>query len=167
MNDYKFKVGDKVNFIGNAKEHYVFGEDLQTDIDKYNNVFTIGRYVSKDYIEFEENSCWCIKENEIKLYTSFNGIMLLKEIKNGSIKNCDIEVYKNNIDILICNGENAKNIIKSAEKCGMNKENIYYFEDKKQVQEFVESKWEKGDVILFKASNGMKFFDIVSNLEKA
>lgn len=97
MNDYKFKVGDKVNFIGNAKEHYVFGEDLQTDIDKYNNVFTIGRYVSKDYIEFEENSCWCIKENEIKLYTSFNGIMLLKEIKNGSIKNCDIEVYKNNI----------------------------------------------------------------------
>lgn len=96
MNDYKFKVGDKVNFIGNAKNHYVFGEDLQTDIDKYNNVFTIG-YVSKDYIEFEENSCWCIKENEIKLYTSFNGIMLLKEIKNGSIKNCDIEVYKNNI----------------------------------------------------------------------
>ena len=78
-----------------------------------------------------------------------------------------VEVYKNNIDILICNGENAKNIIKSAEKCGMNKENIYYFEDKKQVQEFVESKWEKGDAILFKASNGMKFFDIVSNLEKA
>jgi hypothetical protein len=28
----------------------------------------------------------------------------------------------------------------------LNKENIYYFEDKKQVQEFVESKWEKGDV---------------------
>ena len=74
---------------------------------------------------------------------------------------------KNNIDILICNGENAKNIIKSAEKCGMNKENIYYFEDKKQVQEFVENNWEKGDAILFKASNGMKFFDIVSNLEKA
>ena len=53
-----------------------------------------------------------------------------------------VEVYKNNIDILICNGENAKNIIKSAEKCGMNKENIYYFEEKKQVQEFVESNWE-------------------------
>ena len=78
-----------------------------------------------------------------------------------------VEVYKNNIDILICNGENAKNIIKSAEKCGMNKENIYYFEEKKQVQEFVENNWEKGDAILFKASNGMKFFDIVSNLDKA
>ena len=79
----------------------------------------------------------------------------------------DIRIPSWNIDILICNGENAKNIIKSAEKCGMNKENIYYFEEKKQVQEFVESNWEKGDVILFKASNGMKFFDIVSNLEKA
>ena len=66
-----------------------------------------------------------------------------------------VEVYKNNIDILICNGENAKNIIKSAEKCGMNKENIYYFEEKKQVQEFVENNWEKGDAILFKASNGL------------
>lgn len=49
----------------------------------------------------------------------------------------------------------------------MNKENIYYFEEKKQVQEFVENNWKKGDAILFKASNGMKFFDIVSNLEKA
>lgn len=96
MSDYKFKVGDKVNFIGNAKEHHVFGEDLQTDIDKYNNVFTIG-YIAKDYIEFEENSCWCIKANEIKLYTRFNGIILLEEIKKGNIKNCDIEVYKNNI----------------------------------------------------------------------
>ena len=96
MSDYKFKVGDKVHFIGNAKKHYVFGEDLQTDIDKYNNVFTIG-YVSKDYIEFEEISCWSIKANEIKLYTRFNGIILLEEIKKDNIKNCDIEVYKNNI----------------------------------------------------------------------
>lgn len=96
MSDYKFKVGDKVNFIGDVKTHYCMGQDLQTDIDKYNNVFTIG-YVSKDYIEFEENSCWCINANEIKLYTRFNGIILLEEIKKGKIKNCDIKVYKNNI----------------------------------------------------------------------
>lgn len=96
MSDYKFKVGDKVNFIGDVKTHYCMGQDLQTDIDKYNNVFTIG-YVSKDYIEFEENSCWCIDANEIKLYTRFNGIILLEEIKKGKIKNCDIKVYKNNI----------------------------------------------------------------------
>lgn len=96
MSDYKFKVGDKVNFIGNAKKHQLFGEDLQADIDKYNNVFTIG-YVSDGYVEFKENCGWCIEKNEIKLYTRFNGIMLLEKIKNRSIKNSDIKVYKNNI----------------------------------------------------------------------
>ena len=29
MSDYKFKVGDKVNFIGNAKKHQLFGEDYK------------------------------------------------------------------------------------------------------------------------------------------
>ena len=76
------------------------------------------------------------------------------------------EVYKNNIDILICTGENAKYIAENAEKSGMSKNNIYYFENKQDTQEFIKNNWKKGDTILFKASNGMKFFEIVANLEK-
>ena len=76
------------------------------------------------------------------------------------------EVYKNNIDILICTGENARYIVESAKKSGMNEKNVYYFNNKNQTQEFIESNWKKGDTILFKASNGMKFFDMVANLEK-
>jgi len=76
------------------------------------------------------------------------------------------EVVANNIDILISNGENAKYIIESAENNGMSKENIYYFEDKAEIEKFIKNNWKNGDAILFKASNGMKFFEIVEKLIK-
>lgn len=76
------------------------------------------------------------------------------------------EVVANNIDILICNGENAKYIAKSAEEKGMNKNNIYYFENKSEIELFIKNNWKNGDAILFKASNGMKFFEIVDKLIK-
>ena len=48
----------------------------------------------------------------------------------------------------------------------MQKQNIYYFETKEQVEKFIKETWQNGDSILFKASNGMKFFNIVENLIK-
>jgi len=75
------------------------------------------------------------------------------------------EVAKNNIDILICAGENAKYIAKQAEEEGMNKENIYYFEDKNEIINLLEKILVKDDVVLFKASNGMRFFEIVEELK--
>ena len=76
------------------------------------------------------------------------------------------EVVKNKIDILICCGKNAKYIVENAEKEGMKKQNIYYFETREQVEELVKKIWQSGDSILFKASNGMKFFNIVENIIK-
>ena len=70
------------------------------------------------------------------------------------------EVYKNNIDILVCAGENAKLISDEALKNGMKKENIYYFEDKSNVLEFLKNEVKTGDVVLFKASNGMRFYEL-------
>ena len=74
------------------------------------------------------------------------------------------EVYKNNIDILVCAGENAKLISDEALKNGMKKENIYYFEDKGNILEFLKNEIKSGDVVLFKASNGMKFYELADNL---
>ena len=42
--------------------------------------------------------------------------------------------------------------------------NIFYFENKYDIENFIENNWKKGDSILFKASKGMKFFEIVDNL---
>ena len=70
------------------------------------------------------------------------------------------EVVKNKIDILIACGENATYIADVAKE-KMNKENIYYLENKEEIEPLLEKIAKKDDVILFKASNGMGFYKIV------
>ena len=77
-----------------------------------------------------------------------------------------VEVVKNKIDMLVCCGKNAKYIVDSAKNEGMSKDSVYYFENKDEIEDFVRNNWKSGDAILFKASNGMKFFNIVENLIK-
>ena len=74
------------------------------------------------------------------------------------------EVVKNKIDILICAGESAKYIVDQAKQEGM--ENIFYFENKDDILNKLKEITKPGDVILFKASNGMKFFELVENFKK-
>ena len=52
-----------------------------------------------------------------------------------------------------------------AEEKGMKKENIYYFENREEILELLEKIAKKGDIILFKASNGMKFFELANRIE--
>ena len=75
-------------------------------------------------------------------------------------------VCKNNIDILICNGENSKYIIQRAKEQGMNKDNIYYLENREDIVDLIKQIVEPNDVILFKASNGMKFFEIAEKIKQ-
>lgn len=74
------------------------------------------------------------------------------------------EVAKNNIDILVCCGDNAKYIVDMAEKEGMSKDQIFYFDSIEQIEKFIKEIVKNGDSVLFKASNGMKFYNIVENL---
>ena len=76
------------------------------------------------------------------------------------------EVVNQKVDILICYGEASKYIVDQARKEGMDEENIYYFEDKNQILDFLKEEIKKGDVLLFKASNGMRFFDLATEIEK-
>ena len=76
------------------------------------------------------------------------------------------EVIKNNVDILICSGENAKYIAEEASKLGMNDEKIKYFSNKEEVIPELKKIIDSQDILLFKASNGMRFFDLVEKLKK-
>lgn len=76
------------------------------------------------------------------------------------------EVAKSNIEILMCLGKEAKNIVQGAKNGKMNKKNIYYFEDRKELLKTIKKEIKPKDVILFKASNGMKFFEIVEEFKK-
>lgn len=72
------------------------------------------------------------------------------------------EVANNNIDILICRGEFAKDIISKASKnkktqCIMLQNNEEIFSKLKEILR-------EGDVVLIKASNGMKFYEICQKL---
>ncbi len=75
------------------------------------------------------------------------------------------EVVKNNIDILICTGKNAKQIVETAQKERMNNQKIYYLENKQQILDLLKNILKKGDTILLKASNGMKFYEIAEKLK--
>jgi hypothetical protein len=83
----KFKVGDKVKFIGKVANHRVHGENLQADIEKYNNRFTISRISTTGYVEFKENECWCIEFDEIEL-------ILEKQFTKSDLQNGDIVTYR-------------------------------------------------------------------------
>lgn len=77
------------------------------------------------------------------------------------------EVANEKIDILICNGESSKYIVDQAKKEGMNEKNIYYLENRNEILDLLKKEVKQGDVLLFKASNGMKFFDIATGFEKS
>ena len=74
-------------------------------------------------------------------------------------------VCENQVDMLICSGENAKYIVESAKENGFDEKNIYYFEDKEEIVELLKQMIQAEDVILFKASNGMRFFDIAEKIK--
>ena len=71
------------------------------------------------------------------------------------------EVNKNNIDILITVGKEAKNISKIAKRTV---KEVYTFENNEQVKELLGSLLKKGDAVLVKASNGMKFSEICGTI---
>ena len=67
-----------------------------------------------------------------------------------------------NIDLVICIGELAKNIYNVASK---GKGSVLYFKTKEELLIEIDSLLEKGDTILIKASNGMKFKEIVERFK--
>lgn len=75
-------------------------------------------------------------------------------------KKVGAEIYKNNVDMLICCGDNSKYIVEQAEAEGMKKNNIYYVKTQEEIVKTVKEIVQQGDVILIKASNGMKFYEL-------
>ena len=74
------------------------------------------------------------------------------------------EVVKNKIDILICAGENSKYIIDEAVKNGMPRERTFYCQNLEEAEQQIMNKMQENDVILIKASNGMRFYELAEKL---
>ena len=72
------------------------------------------------------------------------------------------EVANNNIDILICRGKFAKDIISKASK--NKKTQCILLQNNEEILNKLKEILREGDVVLIKASNGMKFYEICQKL---
>ncbi|MFH1610544.1 MAG: UDP-N-acetylmuramoyl-tripeptide--D-alanyl-D-alanine ligase [Patescibacteria group bacterium] len=68
------------------------------------------------------------------------------------------------VDMLITVGERSQDIVRGAESVGMNKDKMFHFDDVKIAGEFLQDKMEKNDLVLIKASQGMRFEKIVKEV---
>lgn len=103
--------------------------------------------------------------NSVRKIAVLGDMFELGEFSEELHRKVGVEIAKNKLDLLFAIGENSKYIAEEAESNGMKKENIFYFTDKEELLEKIKNTMEKGDSILFKASNGMKLFDIVEKLK--
>ena len=72
----------------------------------------------------------------------------------------------NNVDVLITVGDMSKFISDEAKKLGLDNNNIHHFENKELAIESLNNLINKDDVVLVKASRGMKLEQIVEYLSK-
>lgn len=69
-------------------------------------------------------------------------------------------VAQNHINMLICVGQESKNIAKKAQESGMKNEDIYLCNNNQQAIEILQKCLQKEDAVLLKASNGLNFSQI-------
>ena len=75
-----------------------------------------------------------------------------------------VEVFKNKIDKLYVIGENVRFIVEEAINQGYDRQNALCYIDKEVLTNDLKEILKDGDVILIKASNGMKLFEVAEAL---
>lgn len=166
------------HFIYNSLCAIAVGKTLGIDIEKI--IEGIGEFeLTKKRMETKEiKECTIINDAYNASYESMKyALEYLKNVKgNRKIailgdmlelgefsKELHEKVGKEvNADILITVGTEAKNIAKAAK----NAKQIYSYEKNEEASNKIKNIMKKGDVILLKASNGMKFSEIIQDLEK-
>lgn len=109
----------------------------------------------------------------LEVLKAFNGrkIAVLGDIKELGDYSEEIHrnighlIIKNKIDILITIGEFSKYINEEAIKLGFKSDNSYNFENKNSAIDLINKIKEKDDNYLIKASNSMKFKEIVEKIK--
>ena len=74
---------------------------------------------------------------------------------------CGRFLKEKNIDLLLALGKDSLHIVRGAVESGFDEERAVYFKSKEELIKNIKSYLSKGDYILFKASRGMAFEDIV------
>ncbi len=75
-------------------------------------------------------------------------------------------VFEEKIDLLLCFGEMSEYYIKGAVKKGFDESKAKLFDSKKELSKYLKTEIKENDVVLFKASRGMKFESIIEELKQ-
>ena len=132
---------------------------LENDITIINDSYNASFDSMKAAIEYLANT------NSKRKIAILGDMFELGKFSEELHRNVGKEVAKNKIDLLFTIGEDAKYISKEAENGGLEKKKIIHFNNREELIEKIKNTMEKGDSILFKASNGMKLFEIVQELK--
>lgn len=134
------------------------------DVQKNSNNVTIinGSYnASYDSMKASIEYLSSLKGRKIAV---LGDMLELGEFSKELHKKVGEEVQKNNIDILVVCGKEARNISSKAIELGMNKSSVFEFEELNDVVDYLKSMLKSEDIVLVKASNGMHFNKIVQEL---
>lgn len=91
------------------------------------------------------------------------------ELGKESVKEhykCGKDIVYSGVDILLTAGTDSINFGKGAIDSGLNEANFIHFDTKEELIENIEKYIKKGDYILFKASRGMAFEDIIAHVKR-
>ena len=133
-------------------------------INLKNGTLVINDTYNASYESMEASLCYLSNLSKPRKIAFLGDMLELGEFSEELHKKVGKQVVENGIDILICSGKNSKAIYEGAKEAGKNNE-IYYYEDKQIAFEFLKKVMEENDAILFKASNGMRFFELVEQLK--
>ncbi len=134
--------------------------NLENDITIINDSYNASFDSMKAAIEYLANT------NSKRKIAVLGDMFELGEFSEELHRKVGKVVAKNKIDLLFTIGEDAKYIAEEAENSGMEKKKIIHFNIREELIEKLKNIMEKGDSILFKASNGMKLFEIVQEIKQ-
>ena len=173
------------HFVYNALSAIAVGKQLNISIDKIkkgiadfeltksrmelikleNQVTIINDCYNANYDSMKASIEYLAKTSAARKIAVLGDMLELGDFSNELHTKVGEEVAKNNIDILITVGEMGKVIANSAKKMN-DKVEVNSYETNPAAIEKLKEIIQKGDAVLVKASNGMKFREIVEELKK-
>lgn len=136
------------------------------EIKKKDNITIINDCYNANYDSMKAALDFLGKNKNNRKIAVLGDMLELGHFSEELHKKVGVEVNKNKIDILITVGKDAKNISASSKSCGMHESNIFEFDNNKEAINKIKNIIKENDIILIKASNGMKFNEITDDLLK-
>ena len=134
------------------------------DIEKVNGVLLIKDYYNASFESIKPSLEYLANLDRGRKIAVLGDIKEVGSFSKEIHEKVGKEVAKNKIDKLITVGEEAKNIVKKAKNEGMSNEDMCSCDSNEQAIEVLKGMLLKGDTVLLKASNSMKFGEIYDEI---